>query len=64
MTKCIFYLVAPRIIMNIPCKITIKLQKMIQVAKISLKKEWLIAISFNNPNRKKILDLLVSKDKL
>ena len=58
MTKCIFYLLAPRIIMSIPCKITIKLQKLIQVANTILKQEWRLTISANNPNRAQISDLL------
>jgi hypothetical protein len=58
MTKCRFHLLAPRIIMRIPCKITIKLQKLIQVAKMSLKQEWRLTISANNPNRGQISDLL------
>ena len=58
MTKCRFHLLAPRIIMRIPCKITIKLQKLIQVAKMNLKQEWHLTISANNPNRAQILDLL------
>jgi hypothetical protein len=58
MTKCRFHLLAPRIIMSIPCKITIKLQKLIQVAKMSLKQEWHLTISANNPNRAQISDLL------
>jgi hypothetical protein len=44
--------------MRIPCKITIKLPKLIQVAKISLKQEWCLTISANNPNRAQISDLL------
>jgi hypothetical protein len=58
MTKYRFHLLAPRIIMRIPCKITIKLPKLIQVAKISLKQEWHLTISTNNPNRAQISDLL------
>jgi len=54
MTKCRFHLLAPRIIMRIPCKITIKLQKLIEVAKMSLKQEWSLTISANNPIRAKI----------
>jgi hypothetical protein len=64
MTKCRFYLLAPRIIMNIPCKITIKLQKLIQVAKISLKQEWFLLISANNLRGENIPILLLSNDKL
>jgi len=58
MTKCRFHLLAPRIIMRIPCKITIKLSKLIQLEKMSLKKEWHLTISANNSNRVKISDLL------
>ena len=58
MKKCKFHLLAQRIIMRIPCKITIKLQKLIQVAKMSLKQEWRLTISANNPNRAQISDLL------
>jgi hypothetical protein len=54
MRKCRFHLLAPRIIMRIPCKITIKLPKLIQVAKISLKQEWCLTISANNPNKAQI----------
>jgi hypothetical protein len=58
MTKCIFHLLSPRIIMRIPCKITIKLPKLIQVAKFILKQEWCLTISSNNPNRAQISELL------
>jgi hypothetical protein len=44
--------------MRIPCKITIKLPKLIQVAKIILKQEWCLTISANDLNRAQILDLL------
>ena len=44
--------------MRIPCKVTIKLQKLIQVAKMNLKQEWHLTISANDPNRAQISDLL------
>jgi hypothetical protein len=44
--------------MRIPCKITIELKKLIQVAKMSLKQECRLTISTNNPNRVQISDLL------
>jgi hypothetical protein len=49
---------APRIIMRMPCKITIKLPKLIQVAKLSLKQEWCLTISANDIKRAQISDLL------
>jgi hypothetical protein len=64
MKKCRFYLLAPRIIMHIRYKITIKLQKLIQVAKISLKQEYHLLITANNPRGAKISVLLLSNDKL
>jgi hypothetical protein len=58
MKKCRFHLLAPRIIMRIPCKITIKIPKLVQVAKIILKKDWCLTILANNPNRAQISDPL------
>jgi hypothetical protein len=40
--------------MRTPCKITIKLLKLFQVAKFNLKQEWCLTISANNPNRVQI----------
>jgi hypothetical protein len=49
---------APRIIMRMPCKITIKLKKLIKVAKMSLKQKWRLTNSANNFNRAQISYLL------
>jgi hypothetical protein len=50
MTKCIVYLLAPRILMKIPCKIIIKPPILIQVEKYILEQEWGLTISANNPH--------------
>ena len=57
MTKIQFYLLAPRIIMKIPCKITIKASKIDPLANNNPYTRVCLKISTNRPSREKILDL-------
>ena len=55
--KCRFYLLAPRIIMKIPCKITIKASKIDPLANNQPYTRVCLTVSTNSPSRKKISNL-------